>query len=80
MFHGRLPNLAIANVAGVCGSPQRVERELHLFVFHDQFQVQLRQEVYLVLVAAIALGLTVLAAEAASIGYRQTDQTSIDQR
>src|SRR6266404_8492852 len=79
-FHGHDEDLAVADVAGLRGRRHHVGHLLDEVVRHDDLDLDLREEVHRVLAAAIQLGVSFLAAEAAHLGHGHADHADAGER
>src|SRR6266403_5461206 len=73
-------DLAVADVAGLRGRRHHVGHLLDEVVRHDDLDLDLREEVHRVLAAAIQLGVSFLAAEAAHLGHGHADHADAGER
>src|SRR5882724_95537 len=79
-LHRRDEDLAVADVAGLRGRRHHVGHLLDEVVRHDDLDLDLREEVHRVLAAAIQLGVSFLAAEAAHLGHGHADHADAGER
>ena len=63
-------HFAVAHLAGLRGTHDRVEHELQFRIGDDDFEFDLGDEIDLILGAAVHFGVALLPAETANFGYR----------
>ncbi len=73
-------DLAVTDLARVGGLHDRIQHGVELVLGHDDFDLDLRQEIDHILGAAIQLGVALLAAEALYLGHGEAGHAHIRQR
>jgi outer membrane protein assembly factor BamD len=72
-------DLAVADLAGACGSADCLDAAFQLIFFHHHLELHFRQEVHHVLGAAIELSVALLPAEALDLGHGHAGNTDLGQ-